>query len=128
MASMSNYLENKLLDHALGTASFTMPTAVYVALFTTDPTDANTGTEVSGPSYARQLLTCDPSASGTTANNTDLIWDAATTAWGTITHGGVYDSLTGGNLLLHGALTVPKIIAIGDVVRFSIGSAVSNFD
>ena len=53
MAALSDYLENELLDHALGTGSFTAPTNVYLSLYTTDPTDADTGNELSGNGYSR---------------------------------------------------------------------------
>ena len=46
MAELSNYLENKLLDHILKNVSYTSPTTVYVGLFTSDPTDAGSGTEI----------------------------------------------------------------------------------
>lgn len=44
--NLTNYLENKLLDHFLGTTAYTMPSPVYVALFTVAPGDAGGGTEV----------------------------------------------------------------------------------
>jgi len=56
MAEFSNYLENKVLDHVLRNVSYSSPTTVYVGLYTSDPTDAGSGTEVSGGSYARQAL------------------------------------------------------------------------
>ena len=57
MAALSNYLENALINATLRNTSYTSPSTVYVGLFTTDPTDAGSGTEVSGGSYARESTT-----------------------------------------------------------------------
>jgi hypothetical protein len=43
MAELSNFLENKLLDHVLRNTSYTSPTTVYVGLYTSDPADDNSG-------------------------------------------------------------------------------------
>jgi len=96
MSALSDYLENKLLDHALGTAAYTMPT-VYVALYTSDPTDADTGTEVSGGGYARQTVTFNAASGGSASNAGDITFPQATADWGTITHIGLRDAATGGN-------------------------------
>lgn len=118
--NLSNYAENKLLDHILGTTAYTKPT-VYLALFTTDPTDAGTGTEVTGGSYARKSITFTAAANGSTSNSADVLFDVATANWGTISHIGLYDALTSGNLLWHGPLSASKSIATDD--QFKIGSA-----
>lgn len=104
MTKMSNFLENEILDHILGTGSWTMPANVYLALYTTDPTDADSGTEVSGGSYARQSVAFTAAAAGVTANTSDIEFPQATANWGTITHVGIRDAESAGNLLLHGAL------------------------
>lgn len=124
MSAASDYLENKVLDHFLGTASTTAPTNVYVALFTTDPTDADSGTEVStsGTAYARQLTTFSSASSGSTSNSASIEYNAATANYGTVTHFGIYDASTGGNLLFHGALTSSKTIETGDVFKIAIGN------
>ena len=57
MAEFSNYLENALINAVLRNTSYTSPTTVYVSLYTTDPTDADSGTEVSGGLYARTAVT-----------------------------------------------------------------------
>lgn len=114
--SFSNYLENKVLLHVFGATAYTAPTTLYVALFTTDPGEAGTGTEVSGGSYARQTATF--TVSGATATNTAAVeFPTATASWGTITYAAVYDAVSGGNLLASGALTASKTISSGDVFR-----------
>lgn len=118
--SFSNYLETELLDHVFAGNAYSSPAAVYVGLFTTDPTDAGTGTEVSGGSYARQAGSF--TVSGATATTSAAIeFPTATASWGTITHIGIYDASSAGNLLAHAALSASKAIASGDVFRIPAG-------
>ncbi len=120
MSAFSNYLENKILLHVLSNTAYTSPTTVYLGLHTADPTDAGTGTEVSGGSYARQSFAS--TISDNAASNTSAIeFPTATGSWGTVGWVAVWDNLTGGNLLFHGALTASKTIASGDVFRVPAG-------
>jgi len=122
MAEMSNYLENALINATLRNTSYTSPSTVYVGLFTTDPTDAGTGTEVSGGSYARKSVTFGAPSNGVTTNSGAVEFDQATASWGTITHIGILDASTSGNLLYHTALDVSKAIDTGDIFKIAIGS------
>jgi len=125
MSAASDYLENKILDHFLGTSSTSSPANVYLALFTSDPTDDGSGTEVStsGTNYARQTVAFSASSSGSTSNSADIEFSQATgSGFGTVTHFGVFDASTAGNLLFHGALTASKTIAAGDVFKISSGN------
>jgi hypothetical protein len=122
MAEMSNYLENALINATLRNTSYTSPSTVYVGLFTTDPTDAGTGTEVSGGSYARKSVTFGAPSNGVTTNSAAVEFDQATGSWGTVTHIGILDALTTGNLLYHTALDVSKAIDTGDIFKIAIGS------
>lgn len=122
MSAASDYLENELLDHALGTGAFTAPSAVYVGLFTSDPTDAGTGTEVSGGSYARESATFAVASGGSASTSADITFTTATANWGTITHVGLYDASTAGNLLFHGAVTTSKTIETGDTFSITSGN------
>ena len=118
--SFSNNAENLLLNWVLTNGSATRPTAWYVGLFTSDPTDADTGTEVSGGSYARTAVTF--SVTGNAATNTAGVeFPAATANWGTVSHLAVYDASTGGNMIFHSALTTAKTITDGDVFRIPTG-------
>lgn len=128
MSAASNYLELKLLDHALGTAAFTAPTDVYVGLFTDDPTDAGTGTEISGNGYSRKVATFAAASGGSASTNATITFDAATGNWGTITHIGIYDAATTGNLLFHGAVTTSKTIESGDTFQISSGNLTISLD
>lgn len=114
MPSISTYLENAILNHTLRNTPFTAPTTVYIGLFLTDPTEDDTGTEVSGIAYARQPATFVAPVAGSTSNAADIEFPIAGSNWGTITHLGVYDASSGGNLLYHGPFTVSKVIQTGD--------------
>jgi len=122
MAEMSNYLENALINATLRNTSYTSPSTVYLGLFTSDPTDANTGTEVSGGSYARQSITFGAPSNGVSTNSAAIEFPQATGSWGTVGWVGIMDSLTTGNLLYHTALDASKTIASGDIFKIAIGS------
>lgn len=122
MAELSNYLENALINVTLRATSYTAPTTVYLALYTTDPTDADTGTECSGTAYARQSITFGAPSNGVSTNSAVIDFPQAGGAWGTITHIGIRDALTTGNLLYHSPLDTSKTIATGDVFRVASGS------
>lgn len=122
MAEMSNYLENKILDHVLKNTSYTSPTTVYLGLYTTDPTDAGSGTEVSGGSYARQPISFAAASSGSSASSADITFPQATASWGTVAYVGILDQLTTGNLLFHTALTTSKAIDTGDIFKITTGN------
>lgn len=122
MAEMSNYLENALINATLRATTFTSPTTVYVGLYTNDPTDANTGTEVSGGSYARQSASFASPSNGVSATNADITFPQATGNWGTVSHIGILDASTSGNLLYHTQLDASKTIETGDVFKIASGS------
>lgn len=118
--SFSNFLETELLDHVFAGNAYTSPSAVYVGLFTSDPTDAGSGTEVSGGSYERQSASFV--VSGNTATTDAAVeFPTATASWGSITHIGIFDAATSGNLLAHSALDAAKTISSGDVLRIPTG-------
>lgn len=134
--AMSNYLENQLVDHIFRTATFSKPSNVYVALFTAAPSDAGGGTEVSGGSYAREggspadadwrgthgsATGASSGTAGLLDNAADITFTTATANWGTVTHIGLFDASTGGNLLFHGALTASKVIDSGDTFKINLG-------
>lgn len=122
MTQISNYLENALINATVRATSYTSPSAVYAALFTSDPTDANVGTEVSGGSYARQSITFGSPSNGVSSNTADLTFPTCTLTWGTITYFGIYDALTSGNLLYHAPLTTSKTISTGDNFKIATGN------
>jgi hypothetical protein len=117
--NLTNYLENKLIDHFLGTTSYTMPADVYVALFTAAPSDAAGGTEVTGGSYARQIATFTAASSGATSNDSNIDFTGMPAA--TTVAIGIFDAITTGNMLLYGTLTTNKTTDAGDTLRIATG-------
>jgi hypothetical protein len=122
MAEISNYLENALINATLRNTSYTSPAAVYVSLHTADPTDAGTGTEVSGGSYVRQSATFGAPSNGVSTTTADISFPQATANWGTIGWIGIWDAETTGNLLYHTALDTAKAIDNGDIFKIASGS------
>ena len=122
----SNYLENKVLDHFLGTTESSFVTQKYLALHTADPTDAGTGAEVANANgYARQTIDFNAASNGSATSSTAEEFTANSSGgFGTVTHFGIWDSGThgGGNMLYYGALTASKTIAANDTLRFAAGN------
>lgn len=120
MSAFSNYLENKVMGHVFGGVAYSAPATLYLALYTSNPDEGNTGTEVSGGSYARQTIAF--TITNNLASNTSAIeFPVATGTWGTVTHIGVMDNLTTGNLLAYAALSSSKAVSAGDALRFPAG-------
>jgi hypothetical protein len=131
MSSLSDYLENKLIDFLFRGQPFTPPANLYVALFTTADNDASSArVEVSGGAYARVAITsslaswagtqgvgttaASSGTSGTTSNNNAITFAAPTANWGTIVGIGIFDAATGGNEWEYGTLTTPKTVNSGE--------------
>jgi hypothetical protein len=120
--SFSNYLETELLDHVFTNSAYTAPSTLYLALHTASPDEDGSGTEVStsGTAYAREAVTF--SVTGNTATTSAAVEYATATAnFGTVTHVGVWDASTAGNLIAYAALTTSKTIETGDVFRVPAG-------
>lgn len=135
MSKFSNYTEGNIIETTLRGAAFPVPAAVYVALFTADPTDANTTANevrlVEWPSYLRKDAADGGSiSSGWTANSDGVSSNAKVITFPanngteniTVTHIGLYDAASGGNLLYHAPLVSNKTLLPGDVISFGIGS------
>lgn len=128
--SKSDFLENKLLDHQLGKTAYTMPT-VYVGLFTAAPSDTGGGTEVTGGSYARKSTAgtdWNAASGGSSSNANAITFVTASASWGTVTHFGLFDAASAGNLLRWNALTASKTIGSGDTASFAAGALVCTED
>ena len=124
MSAKSDYLEKKMLDYVLRDTADWAPSAVYLALHTANPTDAGTGAEVSGNGYSRQAITFNEAGStnGQTTNSSAESFTASGGSFGTVTHFGIWDAASSGNLLYYGELTAPKTIADGDTIQFAADS------
>ncbi|HIW31471.1 MAG TPA: hypothetical protein IAA29_01685 [Candidatus Paenibacillus intestinavium] len=140
--AVSNYLADKLLNGVFRGQDYTFPTTVYLALYTSNPTAADTGSEVSGGGYVRKTVVFNApvtesaevyhSTTGllmtvprrTIKNNAEIAFPVATANWNTITHVAIRDALTGGNLLYYGAVNNPKTVSVSDLLKFPIGEVV----
>lgn len=143
MSAMSDYLENSLIDQLFRGQSAPTTSTLYVGLLTSAPSDTGGGTEVSGNAYARASVAsslanwagtqsagstaASSGTSGTTSNNNAVTFPTPTGTWGTVTHFGIYDASSGGNLLFYGTLTIAKTINEADTVTFPAGSLAITF-
>lgn len=130
MANLTDFAENKLIDTIFRGQASGLPATWYVALFTTAPNDAGGGTEVTGGSYARASVaaslanfagtqsagstTASSGTGGVTSNNNAVTFPVPSANWGSITHFALFDASSGGNMWIHGALTVAKTVNNGD--------------
>jgi|TARA_Y100000592_G_C5459070_1_gene312979 hypothetical protein len=126
--SASDYLENKLLDHTLGSSAFSQPSNLYIGLSTGTFADANSGTELSGNGYARKQVTFGTASSGSITNSGAVEFDTATGTQGSISHFGIFDASSGGNLLFHGSFTSAKTIENGDQFKIPASSLTVSID
>ena len=143
MSSMSDYLENKLIDHLFRGVAFTAPATLYFGLLTAAPSDSGGGTEVTGGSYARVAVTpnstnfrntqnsgtgASSGTGGVTGNLTAITFPTPSASWGAVTHFGVYDASSAGNLICWAALAAPKNVNNGDPApSFAIGDFTFTF-
>jgi hypothetical protein len=122
---MSNYLANKLLNNVFNGGAWSPPATVYVSLHTAALNAAGVGTEVSGGSYARQAITANTTNFPTTTtreikNAVAFNFPVAAAPWGTVIYFGVWDALSGGNLIWYGEVDPNKTIGTGDALSIPI--------
>ena len=124
MADMSDFLEVTLLNLSLNGTAWAGMNNPYISLHTADPTDAGTGTEVTGGSYARVASSFGVASgtSGALASNADATFPTATASWGTVGWIGIWDAVSGGNMLYHSALDAAKTIDSGDIFKIVTGN------
>ena len=124
MAALSDYAEKLLLDWLMTNGAATRPTAWYLALYTAAPSDSGGGTEVSGSGYSRQSVTFAAASTpaGTTSNTNAPAFTASGGNWGTISHVGIFDAASAGNLIWHGSMVASKTVNDGDTLEFAIGN------
>lgn len=132
MANFSNTLEGQVLNHFFRNTPTTAPTTHFMALFLNNPTDAGTGTEVSGTGYVRQPITFGAPAQidgkGTIKNSAEVEFPQAGSNWGTVTHGAIYTASTGGTMLVWAPLNNPKIIETDDILKVLVDEFVVTLD
>lgn len=129
MAGISTYLTQKVIAASLQNTAYTPPAATYMALFTADPTDDNvTANEVSAAWYARVACGTFSAVTGTgraTSNSAQVTFAAVMASPVTVSHWGIYDAATNGNLLYHGTIkdsvgvTTTRTLNVGDIGEFA---------
>lgn len=129
MSAFSDYLEGQLINATLRGNTYSGG-LVYIALFTTDPTDAKTGAELADSGYIRQVAG-NPASSGfdapnatggNTANSNVVTFPAIVDAQVVVTHWAIFDAQTSGNMLYHAPLTNSKTLDVSDVLSFPVGA------
>jgi len=121
---VGDILANAILDHIFGTVAYDTTADLYVALSTANPTDDASGmAEPVGGNYARKSHNAwDAAASGASENTGAITFNQASASWGTVTYFAIFDDLTGGNMLLYGALDTPRAIGQQDTPSFADGA------
>lgn len=140
MTAASNDLEAKILKHIFTNVStnggaYTAPAAIYVSLHTGSPGEADDGAnEISGSGYARESVTFgDVTTNGSNvtsaSSNATVQFNQATSDYSAdVTHIGIYDALTGGELMFFGQLSTAKTVTTGDVFQINSGSLTITLD
>jgi hypothetical protein len=129
MGSISDFAENNLLDHALNGITYTPPATVYLGLSTADPLDTGAGlAEPVGGGYARKAITFGTAAARAITQSALVQFDEVTAPWGLISHWALFDALSAGNMLAHGALALAKNVVAGNNPSVDAGEVVVSFN
>lgn len=135
MSQATNHMESLVLTGLLNGTSITLSNAKpYIGLLTSAPTDSGGGNELAGGGYARVQVGSSGqgdfsvSAEGSASNGAEFKWADATADWGTVTHVAVYDSATGGNMLLYGTLNSSVNVTSGDIFKIPPSGFTINMD
>lgn len=129
MTAATDYYEDKLARTTFQNEAYSVA-QTYVSLHTSDPTDAAAATELTDSGYARIAASWNAPVvgAGTVSNSAAIEFNAIADAGPfTVTHIGIWDALSGGNLLIYAPLTVSKVFSLNDVPRFPIGSLVPKY-
>ena len=124
MAQATNYMETEVLSGLLnGTAIQLSAAKPYIALLTSAPDENGVATEVAGGGYARVQIggtgqgNFSNNGEGVAVNDAEFRWNDCTTDWGTITHVGLFDEATNGQMLIYGTLQQPIVLETGDIFK-----------
>lgn len=114
--SISNYAENKILDHLTGTTSWTAPSAVYIKLHTGDP--GEDGTSNAATETTREEATFSAASSGSIATDATVEWTNVSTSE-TYSHWSAWDNVSAGNCLWTGSLSSSASVTAGDTFQIT---------
>jgi hypothetical protein len=114
---LSNVTKSGTIDFWFRNQLPQQPSSVFVALYSTDPTGANTGVEITGGGYTRMGITFGaPTISGTQSiaqNNTVVTFPQLNANVGTAMFIALLDAQSGGRLLAYAALPVSLLLNAG---------------
>ena len=112
--TISNYLENKLLDTLSATAY--AASAAYLKLHLGDPGETATGSPA--VETTRKVVTFGAASSGAKVSSGTVSWTLVA-ATETYTHWSLWDAVTGGNALWYGALSSSAAVTAGDTFEIT---------
>ncbi len=119
MGSFSDYWETATLQHMFNKSSYTQPSDYCIGLYTAAPSDAAGGTEASAGNYVRKTCVAWGLSGSIIYNSGAVTFVQCDDSWGTISHFGIFDTATGGNLLAWGTCTTPKDVNTNDTAEFA---------
>lgn len=129
MSDLSAYLGNKILDWLKGTTFPSAPADIYVALFDGDPKGAGTEVTLTIDASGRKVISLEALSGGTdtsVATDADVDFGLAD-AGADLSHVGIFDASTSGNLLWAKALPGgPYVITTSMPVKFNAAAIVFN--
>jgi hypothetical protein len=127
--SASNSFENKILDAAFGAGTLTKPANVYVALYSTSPTDSTSGTELTGNGYARQIVNFGTAANGAISSSGNVTFTAnASSTWSTAVAVALTDAASSGNIMVYGTMAPTRTIKNSETINFTVGNLIVTQD
>jgi len=128
MGSLTDALENEILDHILKVGAYSPAGTVYLGLSTADPTDTGSGwADPTYTGYARKAIAFGAAASRRITQNADVTFDQCSAGSSTVTHWGLWSAITSGVLLAYGAFGTPKTIVVGNTPKVLSGQVYVEF-
>ena len=117
--SASDNFENKILDAGFGAGTLTKPANVYVALYSTAPTDSTAGTELTGNGYARQVVSFGTASAGQIGSSGNVTFTSnVSSTWSTAVAVALVDAASSGNIMVYSTLSPSRTLQDGDTLTF----------
>lgn len=131
MGSLTNYLENELLDHVFGcgTTNYSAPGSVYLALFTSDPgeTGSVAGEVGASKNYSRATITFNAATGRSIVQAASVQFGTASSQWGTVGYWGICESKTraSADVMAYGSFSPAKVVNITNTPTVSIADPIT---
>lgn len=114
--TISNFLENELLDTLDGAGSAYSASATYLKLHTGDP--GETGANNAATETTRKAVSFGAASGGSKTSTATVEWTLVA-ATETYSHWSLWDASTGGNCLWYGALSANASVTAGDTFEIT---------